>query len=40
MQMTAGGTTPQDPPVMGGGAAPHTPCGGDGTKTVPPPHGG
>jgi len=31
---------PGTPLVMGGGYAPHTPCGGGGTKTVPPPHCG
>ena len=34
------GDDPPGAPSHGGGYAPHTPCGEDGTKTVPPPRGG
>ena len=34
------GGDPPAPPDYGGLRAPHTPCGGDGAKTAPPPHGG
>ena len=35
-----GGTPPLHPPIMGGGAAPRTPCGEDGAKSAPPPQAG